>query len=73
MTAVTLQSLCFGVAGVYYTYRLGKHLGSGWVGVVAAAFLALTPMWVGYKLSAFTLSGALAGLAGYLWGALGGK
>ncbi len=43
-----LVSSLFGVAGVYYTYRLGKHLGSGWVGVVAAAFLALTPMWVGY-------------------------
>ncbi len=26
----------------------------------------------GYKLAAFTLAGALAGLAGYLWGALGG-
>ena len=26
----------------------------------------------GYKLSAFTLAGALAGLAGYLWGALNG-
>jgi branched-chain amino acid transport system permease protein len=26
----------------------------------------------GYKLAAFTLAGSLAGLAGYLWGALGG-
>ena len=26
----------------------------------------------GYKLTAFTLAGALAGLAGYLWGALSG-
>lgn len=44
-----LVSGLFGIIGVYYTYRLGEHLGGRWVGVAAAAFLALSPMWLGYS------------------------
>lgn len=44
-----LVSGLFGAIGVYYTFRLGEHLGGRWVGVAAAGFLALTPMWAGYS------------------------
>jgi Dolichyl-phosphate-mannose-protein mannosyltransferase len=38
----------FGIAGIYYVYRLaGKFVGE-WTGVFAALFLAITPMWFGY-------------------------
>lgn len=44
-----LVSALFGIAGVYYTYRLGALLGGRWVGVASGAFLALTPIWLGYS------------------------
>ena len=44
-----LVSGLFGIIGIYYTYRLGEHVGGRWVGVAAAGFLTLTPMWLGYS------------------------
>ena len=38
----------FGIAGVYYVYRFGSKFIGEWVGVFAAIFLAVTPMWFGY-------------------------
>ncbi len=38
----------FGVAGIYYVYRLGSEFVDEWTGVFAALFLAITPMWFGY-------------------------
>lgn len=38
----------FGVAGIFYVYRLGSKFAGEWVGVFAAIFLAVTPMWFGY-------------------------
>lgn len=43
-----LVSALLGAAGITYTYKLGEYLGGRWVGVAAAGFLALTPMWFGY-------------------------
>src|SRR5262249_19636884 len=37
-----------GVAGIYYTYRCGSKFGGEWIGVFAALFLALTPLWFGH-------------------------
>lgn len=44
-----LVSALFGIVGVYYTYRLGDFLGGKWAGVAGGAFLALTPIWIGYS------------------------
>ena len=43
-----LVSALFGVAGIYYTYRFGSKFGGEWIGVFAALFLAVTPLWFGH-------------------------
>lgn len=43
-----LVAALFGVVGIFYAYRLADYLAGGWAGPVAAALLALNPMWFGY-------------------------
>ncbi|MDP6040119.1 MAG: tetratricopeptide repeat protein [Candidatus Latescibacteria bacterium] len=43
-----LCNALFGVLGIWGAYRLGCLLGSGWVGLLAAAFLILTPRYYGH-------------------------
>lgn len=43
-----LVSAIFGVAGIFYTYRLGCFLSSQAVGFFGALFLSINPMWFGY-------------------------
>src|SRR5262249_20588666 len=43
-----LVSALFGVAGVYYAYRVGSVFVASAVGFFTALFLACNPMWFGY-------------------------
>ena len=43
-----LVSALFGVAGIYYTYRIGSAFIAPSVGFLAALLLAFNPMWFGY-------------------------
>ena len=43
-----LVSALFGVAGVYYVYRVGSAFVAPAVGFFSALFLACNPMWFGY-------------------------
>ncbi len=43
-----LVSALFGVAGIYYVYRFGATFVAEMVGLFAALFLAITPVWFGH-------------------------
>jgi len=49
-----LLSVAFGTASVYLVYRLGRSAYGRWVGVLAAAFLAVEPLHVRYSHIAVT-------------------
>ncbi len=43
-----LVSAFFGLAGIFYVYRLGVEFVGARTGLIAALFLACNPMWFGY-------------------------
>lgn len=59
-------NVIFGLVGIFFTYKLGRLLGGGrGTGLVAAAFLTLTPVYYGHM---FTNPKDIPFAAMYVWG-----
>jgi len=65
--ALRFTSVLFGLATVYLTYRIGKLLNSGRVGLMAAALLAVAPLHIYYsqELRMYAMTAFLATVSFY--------